>query len=77
MKHKIGDKVKIKSLKAIEHFLDTHDTDFPSGWVPDMEIYCGKEAIIVGFGYENSYSIDIDIDGFKWDDEMFEDKIDE
>lgn len=69
-KHKIGDKVVIRSLEWCNANKDKH------GWagtfIPQMTKYCGNEAII-----EESigtwYLIDIDEHSWYWKDEMFED----
>ena len=62
MKHKIGDKVKIKSWDCI---------DYP-GFVKDMSKFCGKYAKIISVN-SDFYTLDIDNRAWNWDDWMFED----
>lgn len=75
MKRKIGDKVRIKSREEIDRYLKENG-DFESGWIDDMYIYCGMEAIIIDFDSDfelEGYILDIDSDGWAWTNEMFED----
>ena len=62
MKHKIGDKVKIKSLDCINY----------PGFVNEMSKFCGKYAKIISVN-SDFYTLDIDNRAWNWDDWMFED----
>lgn len=75
MKHKVGDKVRIKSREEIDRYLNGNG-DFESGWVEPMYEYCSMEAIIVDFNSDfetECYILDIDSDGWAWNEEMLED----
>ena len=67
---KVGDRVKIVSLKEISN-------SFRAGFIECMKEYCGKEAIIKrkteceGKIY---YKIDLDKQFFFWSENMFEKK---
>ena len=69
---KVGDRVKIISLKEI--------TNSPRiGFIESMKEYCGKEAIIkrkIKFEEQKIeyYKIDLDQQLFVWGRDMFEDK---
>ena len=74
-KYKVGDKIKIKSEKEINAYLDIN-SDFESGWIPEMYKYCGLTATVNKVGaVENTYRIDIDREGLEWNAEMFEGNI--
>lgn len=65
MKYKVGDKVRIKSIKIF------HEDDSSYGFTPGMSKLCGKIATItdVHLGF---YYIDIDKNNYCWTDEMLE-----
>ena len=73
MKHKVGDKVRIKSRewyeknKNISGDIFCGDTLFISA----MHRYCGNVATIISV--DGIYRLDIDNTKFGWSDEMFED----
>ena len=71
-KLKVGDKVKISSLKEIANSPRI-------GFIECMKEYCGKEAIIkrkIKFKEQKIeyYKIDLDQQLFVWGRDMFEDK---
>lgn len=73
-KHKVGDKVTIKS---IDWYNDNKDYwgNVPLehiSFVPGMNNYCGKTATIVDITEDCHYNIDIDKGAWYWSDEMFE-----
>ena len=75
MKHKVGDKVRIKSLDWYNENKDING--YICGFTPKMSEYCGKTATIVKVGSYH-YELDMD-DGYRygyrywyWDDEMFD-----
>lgn len=73
MKHKIGDKVRIKSREWYEKNKNASG-DILCGetfFVEDMERYCGETATITSI--DKTYNINIDDNEFNWTDEMFED----
>lgn len=75
MKHKIGDKVRIKSREWYDNNEGKDaDGDILCGGIyfdHDMRPYCGKSATITDVA--GTYSIDIDNGKWSWTDEMFED----
>ena len=76
MKHKPGDKVKIRSLEWYEANRDAYGrVYFPHRehcFTPEMKRHCGKEAFIV-YVYGEGYRLDIDGKLMTiWTDEMFE-----
>lgn len=73
MKHKVGDKVRIKSREWYEKNKNK-DGDILCGgtfFVDDMVCYCGETATITSI--DKTYNINIDDNEFRWTDEMFED----
>ena len=71
-KYKVGDKIKIKSEKEINAYLDIN-SDFESSWIPEMYKYCGLTATVNKVcAVENTYHINIDREGWEWNAEMFE-----
>ena len=74
MKHKVGDKVKIRSKEWYEKEKDEdgcvkcNDIYFMNA----MSIYCGRHAVIKSVGLD-TYDIDSDGGSFLWTDEMLED----
>lgn len=73
MKHKVGDKVRIKSIDWYNENKDKNGIIqlFELNFVPEMSKYCGREAIITACGSYGTYKIDID--KINWfNDEMFE-----
>lgn len=73
MKHKVGDKVRIKSREWYEKNKDKNGDILCGGmfFVEDMNRYCGKIATITEANA--TYKIDIDDHEFSWTDGMFED----
>lgn len=71
MKHKIGDKVKIKSL---DWYNTEKDLDIRYNFTSEMAKYCGKESIITQV-YRNAYCIEIDNEEHYWEDSVFEDTL--
>lgn len=72
MKHKVGDRVRIKSREWYEKNKNEEGSiETPVVFVSNMSEYCGKIATITRAG--KTYKIDIDDNGFYWTDEMFED----
>lgn len=73
MKHKVGDKVRIKSREWYEKNKNRAGDILCGGifFVEDMDCYCGKIATITEAN--GTYKIDIDDHEFSWTDEMFED----
>lgn len=69
MKHKVGDKVQIKS---IDWYYTTKNS---TGFVTSMKQYCGKIATITKIRFARNYNLDIDGEFFIWTDEMFEENI--
>ena len=69
MKHKVGDKVRIKSLDWYNENKDING--YICGFTPKMSEYCGKTATIVKVGSYH-YELDIDNGSWWWDDEMFD-----
>lgn len=72
MKHKVGDKVRIKSKEWYEENKD-EDGDVQCGetlFVDSMARYCGNTATITSV--DRIYRLDID-ESWEWTDEMFED----
>ena len=74
MKHKVGDKVCIKSLDWYNK--NRNSLGRVKGFMPEMYEYLGKEAIIVKC-YECSYELNIDHHFWRWDDEMFDETYNE
>jgi len=77
MKYKVGDKVRIRELKALERvcqkddiflWFKNYDITFNSA---GMNKYCGEIATIVDVN-EGYYHLDIDNKECKWQDWMFE-----
>lgn len=75
MKHKVGDKVRIKSLEwynenkdRLGHIQNCGNDTFTNF----MSIYCGMYAIIRDVDDDGEYSINIDDNEWSWTDEMFE-----
>lgn len=72
MKHKIGDKVRIKSAADIR--AEKRTTGFGStGWEEEMYKYCGEEHIIRDIENSTEYTL-VGVDWF-WTDNMFEDEM--
>ena len=69
MKHKVGDKVRIKSLDWYNE--NKNILGFICGFTPKMSEYCGKTSTIVKVG-RCHYELDIDDGDWYWDDEMFD-----
>ena len=76
LKHKTGDRVKIKSLSWYEknkngsnEIYCCNDTNFEF----DMAQYCGKETEISQVSECDSYHLKIDNGVYFWTDDMFED----
>ena len=69
MKHKVGDKVRIKSLD----WYNENKNRFGSvlGFMQEMSKYCGKQAFITKCA-ETYYELDIDDGDWYWNDEMFD-----
>ena len=69
MKHKVGDKVRIKSLD----WYNENKNRFGSarGFTLKMSEYCGKTSTIVKVG-RCHYELDIDDGDWYWTDEMFD-----
>lgn len=75
MKHKIGDKVKIKSKEWYDKNKDYYgDVLCQDTYLsPTMANYCGKMATITRIETNNLYRIDIDNGEYWWNNGMFED----
>lgn len=80
MKYKIGDKVKVKSLKWYNQKKNEYGKVETSSnvLVPYMSIFCGKECTICNIiedasGDEFYYILLEDTSGYIWTDDMFED----
>lgn len=73
MKHKVGDKVRIKSREWYEKNKDINDEVKcnEAYFVLCMSVYCGKTATITSA--DSIYRIDLDKSDWEWTDEMFED----
>lgn len=74
MKHKVGDKVKIKSdleSATTYTFKNKKGDVLTESVTPDMLAFVGKEAEIVAIECDE-YIIDIDGCEWYWIDEMFE-----
>lgn len=73
MKHKVGDKVRIKSREWYEKNKNRAGDILCGGtfFVDDMVCYCGNIATIASV--DRIYRLDIDNSEFEWSDEMFED----
>ena len=65
MKYKVGDKVRIKSIKIF------HEDDSSYSFTPGMSKLCGKIATITDV-HLDFYYIDIDKNNYCWTDEMLE-----
>lgn len=81
MKHKVGDKVRIKSREWYDMnksmFLDIENTRIKDSllFTKEMSQYCGKEAKISSYVNQDfGYKLDIDKGYFSWQDWMFEDE---
>ena len=78
MKHKVGDRVKIKSLDWYNaNKNDNGDVKIAATFVKSMSEFCGKNAIIIHCHETNNfYSLAIDGNEvcWSWTDEMFEDE---
>ena len=74
MKHKKGDKVKVKSRQWYDEKKDEDGNVFSPHYtlVAQMAELCGKTATITAV-HDHSYYINIDKCGYNWTDEMFED----
>ena len=74
MKHKVGDKVKIKSKEWYEKNKDEYgDVECDSdSFIGAMNVYCGMDAIIKA-AEDGRYSLDIDSMKWHWSEGMFED----
>ena len=75
MKYKVGDKIKIKSLKWYNENKDEYG-DVDSGekefeFVKSMVEHCGKVATIIS-RCESFYRLNIDKGFYRWSDNMFE-----
>ena len=72
MKHKVGDKVRIKSREWYEKNKNISGEIFCGGtlFISAMHRYCGNVATIISVG--GIYRLDIDNTKFGWSDEMFE-----
>ena len=73
MKHKVGDKVKIKSREWYEKNKNIHGDIYcgDTRFIADMHRYCCNIATITSVGI--IYRLDIDNGKWGWTDEMFED----
>lgn len=74
MKHKVGDKVKIRSLEWYNKNCNKYGY-IPSeneSFVPEMSHYCGKTTTITEIATVKSYRLEIDKGYWYWTDEMFE-----
>ena len=69
MKHKVGDKVRIKSLDWYNENKDRFGSAL--GFMQEMSEYCGKTSTIVKVGCCH-YELDIDDGDWYWTDEMFD-----
>lgn len=69
MKHKVGDKVRIKSLDWYNENKDING--YICGFTLKMSEYCGKTATVVKVGCCH-YELDIDDGDWYWTDEMFD-----
>lgn len=72
MKHKVGDKVRIKSKEWYEENKDESGEIGSCGFTEMMQHYCGKVATIVDVD-DYSYLIDLDNGCYFWCDGIFED----
>lgn len=73
MKHKIGDKVKIKSWDWYQDNNEDNGFRFNDGWFDyEMSVYCGQTAIISEVG-KDYYRLKLDNGTWHWYDWMFED----
>ena len=70
MKHKVGDKVRIKSLDWYNNVNKTRNGFF-CDFTAKMSEYCGKTSTIVKVG-RCHYELDIDDGDWYWTDEMFD-----
>ena len=77
MKHKVGDKVRIKSIDWYNENKDLYGGFLVNGtpFVPLMSEYCGKEATITAIVIRDKveFKINIDKGKFLYDEGMFED----
>ena len=75
MKHKIGDKVKIKSWDWYQDNNEDYGFRFNDEWFDcEMSVYCGQTAIISEVG-KYYYRLKIDNSTWHWYDWMFEDDV--
>lgn len=72
MKHKVGDKVRIKSKEWYEENKDESGEIDSCGFTEMMRHYCGQVATIVDMD-NYSYLIDLDNGSYSWCDGIFED----
>ena len=83
MKHKVGDKVRIKSKEWFDKHAKHRGSYYSilpkpadgqhHSFVDSMREYCGREAIIASVD-THSYNIDLDREeDWHWEDWMFED----
>lgn len=79
MKHKVGDKVRIKSREWYSKNEKTHMGDIVLGellFTRSMTNHCGQIATITYVDSNSTYYlIDLDNGCWKWIDEMFEDEV--
>ena len=80
MKHKIGDKVRIKSIDCYNENKDERGIircDIEA-FVPDMSEYCGNVATITAVRERKErFQLDIDDGLWSWTDDMFEELVEE
>lgn len=74
MRHKVGDKVRVKSLDWYNKNKDAGGTicEKSQSFVDDMSEFCGKIVTINGITDPHFYKIKEDKDRYYWDDWMFE-----
>ena len=73
-KLKVGDLVRIKSLKVVREVKE-RGYDLPGHFNDAMEKYCGKLARILQidiFGGDEYYRLDIDNQDWQWSEHMFD-----
>lgn len=73
MKHKVGDKVRIRSKEWYEKNKDEYGIVVTStvSFNKNMTKFLGKEAVITNV-YNGYYTINLTCDLYTWDDDMFE-----
>lgn len=76
MKHKVGDKVKIKSLEWYNENKDENgEVAIHRIFTKDLSFYCGRTATITEVNNElKYYALDVDSCRWDWSDEMFEEE---